>query len=427
MSDQPAQPPPDGVSRRALLAGAAAAAGGAALAGLRPVLAQGAPSGASPASAVPLVAPPDPTAVPGLPSAELGPRSPFEAPSLAPTAVTTGSANTPLQALHGTITPADLHFQRHHAGIAIIDPARWKLLVHGLVDREMIFSLDDLKRLPAVTRTHFVECAGNGRTAYRSPKREMTPQSVDGMTSNTEWTGVLVSTLLRECGVRSGARWVLAEGGDASLLSRSIPLEKMLDDAMLAFAQNGEALRAANGYPVRLLLPGYEANTNVKWLRRLELGAEPTMTRNETAKYTDPLPGGKARIFSFTMDAKSVITSPAHPERLSGAGWRQVTGLAWTGRGRIARVDVSTDGGRTWKAATLDEPVLPKAHTRFRFPWQWDGTPARLMSRAVDETGYVQPTLEEFRRVRGAGTDYHFNHIRAWDVDADGNVFFAVD
>ena len=420
------------VSRRALLAGATAAAGTAALAAWPAALAPGsalaqAGTPAAPAAPPAAAAPADPTRVPGAPSAALGARSPFEAPALAPTGVTTGPSFTPLQSLHGTITPSDLHFQRHHGGIAVIDPKRWKLLLHGLVERELVFTLDDLRRLPAVTRTCFVECAGNGRAAYRAPKRDMTPQVVDGLTSNSEWTGVPVSVLLREAGVRRGAKWVLAEGGDAALLARSVPLEKMLDDALLAYAQNGEALRMPNGYPVRLVLPGYEGNMCVKWLRRLELNAEPTMTRNETAKYTDPLPGDRARQFSFVMDAKSIITAPAHPDRLTGPGWWPVTGLAWTGRGRITRVDVSTDGGRTWTEAELDGPVLPMAHTRFRHLWRWDGRPTRLMSRAVDETGYVQPTLAEYRRVRGPGTDFHFNHIRAWDVTSDGRVYFGAD
>jgi sulfane dehydrogenase subunit SoxC len=272
-----------------------------------------------------------------------------------------------------------------------------------------------------------VECAGNGRSAYRAPKREMTPQEVDGMTSNSEWTGVAVRTLLAEVGAKRGASWVLAEGGDASLLSRSIPLDKMMDDAILAYAQNGEALRMANGYPVRLVLPGYEGNMCIKWIRRLELNDAPTMTRNETAKYTDPLPNGTARRFSFVMDAKSIITSPTYPERLTGAGWWNVTGLAWSGRGRVARVDVSADGGRTWTKAELQLPIHSMSHTRFEMPWKWDGRPARLMSRAVDETGYVQPTLADFRATRGAGTDYHYNAIRAWDVAADGRVTFGVD
>jgi sulfane dehydrogenase subunit SoxC len=419
------------ISRRAMLGGAAAAAGGAVLGTLAPAQqpAPNAPPATPPAAppATPPVAPPDPTRVPGPPSEALGGRSPFEAPSLAPTGVSTGAANTPLQALSGTITPSDLHFQRHHAGIAVIDPARWELMVHGLVDRPTVFTLADLKRLPSTTRTCFVECAGNGRVAYRTPKRELTPQDTDGMSSNSEWTGVLASVLLREVGVRSGAAWVLAEGGDASVLTRSIPLEKMQGDALVAYAQNGEPLRMANGYPVRLVLPGFEGNMQIKWLRRLEVNAAPSMARNETSKYTDPLPNGTARQFSFVMDAKSVITSPAHPERLAGAGWHQVTGLAWSGRGRITRVDVSADGGRTWTAATLQDPALPAAYTRFSHMWRWDGRPARLMSRATDETGAVQPTLAEFRRVRGPGTDYHFNHIRGWDVDADGRVVYAVE
>ncbi len=218
---------------------------------------------------------------------------------------------------------------------------------------------------------------------------------------------------------------MLDEGGDAALLSRSIPIEKMLDDAMVAYAQNGEPIRVANGYPARLLLPGYEGNTCVKWIRRLELIAEPNMSRDETVKYTDPLPDGTSRQFSFIMDAKSIITSPAYPERLAGAGWWPIGGLAWSGRGRITSVDVSTDGGVTWTAAELLGTAHPRAHTRFQHMWQWDGKAAQLMSRATDETGYVQPTLDEYRRVRGAGTDYHFNHIRTWTVATDGSVVFG--
>jgi len=426
--DGSAVPRPQSLTRRTLLAGAVSVAGGAAFARwVHPMSQAPAPQGATPAAGTPPAAPADPSRVPGLPSAALGARAPFEGPALAPTGVTMGASYTPLQALHGTITPSDLHFQRHHNGIPVIDPSRYELLVHGLVERPLVFSLDDLRRFPPVTRTVFVECSGNGRGAYRAPERDMTPQVVDGLTSTSEWTGVPVAAVLHEAGVRPGASWVLAEGGDAAVLSRSIPLEKMLDDAVLAYAQNGEALRMANGYPVRLLLPGFEGNMNVKWLRRLEVNDRPTMTRQETARYTDPLPGGKSRLFSFVMDVKSVITAPSHPARLSGAGWWPVTGLAWSGRGRITRVDVSTDGGRTWAEAELTGPVLPLAHTRFVRMWRWDGRPARLMSRAVDETGSVQPTLAQFRAARGAGTDYHYNYVRAWDVAADGQVFFAVD
>jgi sulfane dehydrogenase subunit SoxC len=423
------------LSRRSLVTGVAGAVVGAVA--TRAAIAQppnsqppGAPAPNAPAGTPPPAAPPtvpaDPSVVPGIPGGPLGERSPFEHPALAPTGVTTGAALTPLQALSGTITPSDLVFQRHHNGIALIDPATYTLTIHGLVDRATTFTLAELKRFPSVTRTHFIECAGNGRAAYRAPKPEMTPQDVDGMTSNCEWTGVPLATLLREVGFSRRARWVLAEGGDADKLARSIPIEKATDDAIVVWAQNGEPLRAGNGYPVRLLLPGYEGNMQIKWLRRLELGMEPWMTRDETSKYTDPLPNGTARRFSFAMDAKSIITSPAHPSRLTGAGWWPVTGLAWSGRGTIVRVDVSTDGGDHWTEAELVGPALPQAHTRFQHMWRWNGRPARLMSRAIDETGYVQPTLAEFARVRGRGTDYHFNAIRAWDVQADGQVHFGV-
>ncbi len=412
------------VSRRALLR-SAGLLGGAAI-GV-PVLRALAQSGGAPipASAPGSAAPLDATKVPGLPSGALGARSPFENPSLAPTAVTTGASSTPLQDLTGTITPSDLHFQRHHNGIAVIDPAKYSLSVHGLVDRPVRFTLQELKRFPAVTRVHFIECSGNGRAAYRAPEPDMTPQMIDGLTSNSEWTGVPVATLLREAGVQRAGSWVLAEGGDAAVLSRSVPMAKMLDDAFVAYAQNGEPVRMANGYPARLILPGYEGNMNIKWLRRLKVIDQPNMSRDETAKYTDPLPDGTSRQFSFAMDAKSIITSPAHPERLSGAGWWPVTGIAWTGRGTIRGVDVSTDGGRTWTAAELVSPLYPHAHTRFQYVWKWDGRPAVLMSRAVDETGYVQPTLDAFRRVRGPGTDFHFNAIRSWNVASDGSVTFG--
>ena len=408
------------LTRRDLLHSAGVAAGVVIAAPVTSLLAQAVAPKAPATVAIPV----DASKVPGLPSGPLGERSPFEKPALAPLGVTTGATNTPHQNLRGTITPADLHFQRHHNGIALLAPVKYSLMIHGLVDRALVFTLDDLKRFPAETHTYFIECAGNGRAAYRAPKPEMTPQDVDGLTSNCEWTGVLVSTLLREAGVRPTATWVLAEGGDAALLSRSIPIAKMLGDAMIAYAQNGEAVRAANGYPARLLLPGYEGNMCIKWLRRLKLIDQPNMSRDETSKYTDPLPDGTSRQFSFVMDAKSIITSPASPERLSSPGWRPITGIAWSGRGRITGVDVSVDGGATWAATELLGAALPHAHTRFQHMWQWNGKPAMLMSRARDETGYVQPSVAEYRRVRGPGTDYHFNAIRSWRVAADGAVTF---
>lgn len=405
------------LSRRSLLAGTAVAAATAlaARAGLE------AQEAAAPA------APPDPTKVPGMPTTAVSARSPFVQAERAPTGVLSGPSFTPLHQLTGSITPADLHFERHHGGAAIVDPQRWKLVIHGMVERPLTLDLASLQRFPAVTRVHFIECAGNGRNAYRTPKPEMTAQQVDGLTANTEWTGVPLATVLREVGVKPKASWCLAEGGDAAVLSRSIPLAKLLDDALLVWGQNGEPLRVQNGYPVRLLLPGWEGNACVKWLRRLEFIDQPNMSRDETSKYTDPLPGGKARQFSFEMDAKSIITSPTPPSRLTGPGWWPVSGLAWSGRGRIARVEVSTDGGASWHDAELLGTVHPKAHVRFQHMWKWDGKPATLLSRATDETGAVQPTRAAFQQARGIGTDFHFNYIRAWRIDRDGVVAFGGD
>jgi sulfane dehydrogenase subunit SoxC len=401
------------VTRRALLAGAALTAGG--------VLLERLPLGASQPQAPPV----DPSLIPGGATTATSARSPFETPARTPAGILTGPAYSPIHEFTGTITPNDLVFERHHGGVAIIDPKDYKLLVHGLVDRSMVFTLDDLKRFPSMSRIHFIECSGNGRNGYRDPKPELTPQMIDGLTSNGEWTGVPLSTVLREVGVRRAATWFLAEGGDAAKLSRSIPIEKAWDDALIVYAFNGEPLRPANGYPARLLLPGFEANTCVKWLRRIKLVDEPNMSRDETAKYTDPLPDGTARQFSFVMDAKSIITRPASPSRIE-RGWHEISGLAWSGRGKITRVDVSTDGGKEWIEAQLQEPVLTKAHTRFRLMWDWDGRAATLMSRAVDETAYVQPTLAEFEAGRGPGTDFHFNHIRSWVVKPNGVVQYGV-
>jgi len=411
------------ISRRALLGGAVAAASGVVLEHVAGAQQPAATSSAAPAQ--PLV-PADPTTAPGGGTTAVSARSPFEQPARTPTGVITGPAYSPIQDLTGTMTPNDLVFERHHAGVAMIDPHRYKLLVHGLVKRSMVFTLDDLKRFPSVSRVHFLECSGNGRNGYRNPTPELSPQMVDGLTSNGEWTGVPLSLLLRETGIRDGATWFLAEGGDAAKLSRSIPMQKALDDAMIAYAFNGEPLRPANGYPARLFLPGFEANTCVKWLRRIKLIDQPNMSRDETSHYTDPLPNGTARQFSFVMDAKSIITHPTYPARLQGPGWVQISGLAWSGRGRIARVDVSTDAGRTWTVAELQDPVLPMAHTRFHLMWEWNGKPTALMSRAVDETGYTQPTLAMFESVRGKGTDFHFNHIRTWTVQSDGRVLYGV-
>jgi sulfane dehydrogenase subunit SoxC len=406
------------LSRRELLTGAVGAIGGAVLAGM-PVTMDG-----QPPKPVRPVVPPDATTLQGAPTSALGARSDFHAPSRAPFGETVGSSLTPLQDLTGNITPSDLHFERHHAGIPALDPERHTLTIHGLVDRPITLSVDDIKRLPQVVRTHFVECSGNGRNAYRDPKPEMTPQKVSGMISTSEYTGVPLATLFREAGVKPEAKWFLAEGGDACLLTRSVPIEKAWDDALIVWAMNGEPLRPAQGYPLRLLLPGWEGNINVKWIRRIELGTTPWMTRWETSKYTDPLPNGTANIFTFEVDVKSIITSPAHPHTIPARGWRPVNGIAWSGRGRVTRVEVSTDGGASWSDAELLGPALSKSSVRFQYMWEWRGKEAVLLSRASDDQGYVQPTRTALIARRGLGTDYHFNQIVGWKVESSGRVLF---
>lgn len=349
----------------------------------------------------------------------------FKADSATPA---TGSSRTPLQDSLGIITPSALHFERHHSGVPTIDPTKHELVIHGLVERPLALTMGDLRRFPSVSRIHFLECAGNsGREHEGRPGDD--PQQSHGLASCSEWTGVLLSVLLREVGVTPGARWIIAEGADPARHARSIPLEKATDDVIIAYGQNGEALRPEQGYPVRVVAPGWEGNVNVKWLRRLHVVDRPYMLRDEAASYTDLMPDGKARQFTFVMEAKSVITRPAGGQSLAGAGFYEITGLAWSGRGKISRVEVSTDDGATWQIASLDGPVLPKAFTRFTLPWRWDGRATTLRSRCTDETGYVQPTREALVAVRGmtAGPDgyNHYNGIRVWAVRADGTVTHA--
>jgi sulfane dehydrogenase subunit SoxC len=363
--------------------------------------------------------PEDPTRVQGKLPSPLGSRSPFEGPRRLVTG-STGS-RTPLDALDGIITPADLHYERHHGGVPTIDPSRHTLTVHGLVDRPTVFSLADLQRFPSMSRIMFLECSGN--TSWAEGPETATAQSLHGLTSTSDWFGVPVKTVLNEVGLKSGASWALAEGSDAAVMTRSVPLDKLLDDAMIAWGQNGEALRPEQGYPMRLLLPGWEGNINIKWLRRLELGDQAFMTREETSKYTDPMPDGTERQFTFAMEAKSTITWPTPAiGTLPGRGALEIKGIAWSGRGKITRVEVSTDGGRTWGDARLDEPVLAIAHTRFRFPWTWTGQDAVLQSRAYDESGYVQPSRAQLVDARGIRSIYHYNGIQSWKIAAEGQV-----
>lgn len=328
---------------------------------------------------------------------------------------------TPLQDLRGIITPNGLHYERHHAGFPTIDPLEHRLIVHGLVERPLIFTMEDLTRFPSVSRVHFLECSGNTQN-WGTPKPELTAQDTHGLLSCCEWTGVPLATVLAEAGVKRQAKWMLAEGADAAAMTRSIPIVKALDDALLAYAQNGERLRPEQGYPLRLLLPGYEGNTNIKWLRRLKLGSEPFETREETSKYTMLMPDGVATQFNFVMQAKSVITFPSGGQKLGAPGFYEISGVAWSGSGKIARVEVTTDGGASWRDTALQEPVMSKCLTRFRLPWRWEGGPATLASRVTDETGYVQPTREALMKVRDARSYYHYNAIQNWSVIADGAV-----
>lgn len=363
----------------------------------------------------------------GSPFVGYGQPSKFEAKVVrtfasAPGTTGTGASRTPLRYLNGTITPNGLHFERSHSGIPDIDPDAHRLLIHGLVKRPLIFTMEALARYPMETRIAFIECGGNSGALYQKDPAALDLQALHGLVSCAEWTGVRLALLLEEAGVDPQAEWLLAEGADAAGMSRSIPMAKAKDDAMIALFQNGERVRPSNGYPLRLLLPGYEGNMNVKWLRRLKATSGPTMTKDETSKYTILLPGGKALQFVFPIEAKSVITHPSPGMSMKGACLYEVSGLAWSGYGQISRVDVSADGGKSWAPATLQEPVLPKALTRFRMAWRWDGGPAVLQSRATDSSGYVQPTRAALLAERGNRTIYHFNGIASWAISDQGEV-----
>jgi sulfane dehydrogenase subunit SoxC len=377
----------------------------------------------SPASTQP--APEDPSKVLGGPVRPYGERSRFEQVERV-----RGNAKTdevavgnfaPLDETVGIITPSALHFEVHRGGVPDIDPGKHRLLIHGLVDRPVILTLAEIRALPSSSRILFLECQGNSQFEWRAPTGRGVVHT-HGLTSCCEWTGVPLSLLLREAGVQRGAAWILAEGADASGNERSLPLAKAMDDALIAYGQNGEAIRPENGYPLRLIVPGWTGNMNVKWLRRLKVVDRAYQTRMDGTGQPILLPDGTARRLSFVMEAKSVITSPSGGQRLRRPGFREIRGLAWSGRGLIRRVEVSTDGGKTWRDATLQSPVLPFAHTRFRLDWQWPGGEAVLQSRCIDETGYVQPTLAELARVRGLNSRFFNNAIQSWKVAGDGSV-----
>jgi sulfane dehydrogenase subunit SoxC len=329
---------------------------------------------------------------------------------------------TPLQGMFGIITPNGLHFERHHQGWWDIDPSQHRLMIHGLVRTPKVFTMDDLMRLPSMSRIHFIECGANTGMEWGNVAVP-TVQYTHGMLSCCEFTGVKLSLLLDMAGIdMAKARFVLAEGADGSSMTRTINLRNALDDCMVAFAMNGEMLRPENGYPLRLVVPGVQGVSWVKYLRRIEVGDQPWFTKDETIHYVDLMPDGTHRQFTSIQEVKSVITSPSGGQVLLDKGFYNITGLAWSGRGKISRVDVSVDGGKNWQPARLDGVVLPKALTRFNLGWVWDGKPAIVQSRAVDETGHVQPKLNQLRAKRGTRSIYHNNAIQSWRIAESGEV-----
>ena len=328
---------------------------------------------------------------------------------------------TPWHQLDGILTPNGLCFERHHGGAPDVDPDAHRLMIHGLVDKPLMFSMSDIMRMPRVNRVHFLECAANSGMEWRGPQLNGC-QFTHGMIHNVMYTGVPLKVLLNEVGLKPNAKWLLVEGGDASGMNRSLPLEKALEDCLIAFKMNGEALRPEQGYPLRLVVPGWEGNIWVKWLRRIEVGDMPWLAREETSKYTDLMADGRARRYTFFMDAKSVITNPSPQAPLKHRGRNVLTGIAWSGRGSVTRVDVTLDGGKNWQEARIDGPVFERSVTRFYVDFDWQGQELLIQSRCHDSTGYLQPTKDELRKFRGVNSIYHNNGIQTWLVRANGET-----
>jgi sulfane dehydrogenase subunit SoxC len=412
----PTKPSP--VTRRGFLTRSAAAVGAAGLAAVTP----GAASATDPPDTPPWMK------APGSAMSEYGVPSKFESKVTRtfirsqPGTTGSGASRTPLEALDGMLTPNGLHFERHHSGVPEIDPAQHRLLVHGMVKRPLVFTVDALLRYPMVSRIHFIECAGNSQVMYGPTPPNLSVGQAHGLIACSEWTGVPLRYLLEEAGADPGGTWLLAEGADAAAMSRSIPMAKAMDDAFLALFQNGERLRPENGYPVRLFVPGYQGNMHVKWLRRIKVTSQPTMTKDETSRYSKLQGDGKVLGLDFRMEVKSLITRPSPGLALPGAGLYEISGIAWSGNGAIRRVAVSTDGGQSWRDAELSGPLLPRALTRFRVPWTWNGGATVLKSRATDETGAVQPTRDALIAEHGANVIFHYNAIVAWSVAPNGEV-----
>ena len=337
------------------------------------------------------------------------------------------NSKTPLDKLFGNITPSDLHYERSHSGAPDLDPAKHRLLVHGMVGRPLVFNVEDLKSMPSISRVVFIECTGNGWENWQKADPNLTVQNTHGLVSTNEWTGVPLKLLIDLVGKERNSTWMLAEGGDAAGVARSIPLtEEILEEAFVAYGQNGEPLRPAHGFPIRLIMPGLEGNLNIKWLRRLKFGDQPWMTRWETARYTQLRANGKATQFQLRMDANSVITSPSGTMVIK-PGYQRITGLAWSGHGKIVKVEISTDGARSWQEAQLNLPVLPKAQARFQMDWAWDGRPTKIVSRSTDDKGNVQPDRNSFIAAMGTNAVLHYNACQTWSIDESGRVRNVLD
>lgn len=332
------------------------------------------------------------------------------------------NSKTPLDKLVGVITPSDLHYERSHSGTPNLDPAKHRLLIHGMVQKPLVLSVADLKAMPSISRIHFIECTGNGWANWKKADPNLTVQETHGLISTSEWTGVPLRFLIDLVGVDRASLWMLAEGGDAAGVDRSIPLtDEILDEAFIAYGQNGEPIRPSNGFPIRLIMPGFEGNLNIKWLRRLKFGDQPWMTRWETDRYTQLLADGKARQFQLRMDANSVITFPSGMMQIQ-PGYHRISGLAWSGHGTIKRVEISTDAARTWRDAEVNPPLLRKAQVRFQMDWVWDGKPTKIVSRSTDDQGNVQPDRAALVAQVGTNAVFHYNAQQTWSIDAAGSV-----
>jgi len=332
------------------------------------------------------------------------------------------NSKTPIDQLVGSITPTDLHYERSHSGVPNLDPAKHRLLMHGMVNKPLVLTVNDLKAMPSTSRVVFIECTGNGWESWKKADPNLTVQNTHGLISTNEWTGVPLRFLIDLVGVDRKATWMLAEGDDAAAVARSIPLtDEILSEAFVAYGQNGEPLRPAHGFPIRLIIPGFEGNLNIKWLRRFKFGDHPWMTRWETARYTQLLADGKARQFQLRMETNSVITSPSGTMKIR-PGYNRITGLAWSGYGKISKVEISTDATRMWQSAQLTGLVLPKAQTRFQLDWLWDGKPTKIVSRSVDEKANVQPDRASLVAQMGTNALFHYNAQQTWSIDENGSV-----